>query len=118
MAIFRGEVYFVQLGPTIGREIDAKRRPAVVVSTNVINSKPLVVVVIPGTSRSSARLAHRNEVEVEPSSTNGLSAPTLFQCHQIKALDHSRFDQPPVGVLSSRELDALERSIKSTLGLP
>ena len=28
MLIQRGEVYFVELGPTRGREIDAKRRPA------------------------------------------------------------------------------------------
>jgi mRNA interferase MazF len=118
MAIFRGEVYFVRLGPTVGREIDTKRRPVVVLSINDINSKPLVVTVVPGTSWAAGKRIHANEVRIDPSATNGLSNTTVFQCHQIKALDHSRFDQAPIGMLSSQELEAIEQAVKLCLGLP
>src|SRR5947209_1842145 len=88
MSILRGEVYFVELGPTRGKELDAKRRPVVVFSINSINNKPLVVTVIPGTTHKAGKPVFKNQVRVEPSLENGLKYPTLFECTQIKALDH------------------------------
>jgi mRNA-degrading endonuclease toxin of MazEF toxin-antitoxin module len=93
MPILRGEVYYVELGPTRGRELDLKRRPVVVVSINDINLKPLVVAVVPGTTHVTARRVFRNQVKVDPTSSNGLTNSTLFDCIQIKALDHSRFTE-------------------------
>jgi mRNA interferase MazF len=53
MVVRRGEIYFVELGPTLGRE-QAGRRPVVVVSNDAINSKPLVIMVVPGTRDEGA----------------------------------------------------------------
>jgi mRNA interferase MazF len=117
MAIIRGEIYFVELGPTRGREIDAKRRPAVVLSIDAINRKPLVVTVVPGTTRAPGKPVYLNEVRVQPTATNGLTNPTVFLCFQLKALDHSRFDQPAVGVLSANELKEIEDTVRFCLGL-
>ena len=50
MPIERGQVFFVDLDPVMGREIGGQKvRPVVVLSINDINSKPLVVTVVPGT---------------------------------------------------------------------
>lgn len=46
--IQRGEIYFVDLNPTQGRE-QAGRRPVLVISINGINKLPLVITVIVGT---------------------------------------------------------------------
>jgi mRNA interferase MazF len=116
MPILRGEVYFVELGPTRGRELDLKRRPVVVVSINDFNRHPLVVTVVPGTSYSGKRV-FQNEIKVEPSDRNGLTNATVFQCLQIKALDHGRFDRGPVGVLDSEEMTRIERALGLCLGL-
>ena len=51
MTVRRGEVYFVDLNPTAGRE-QAGRRPVVVVSNDTLNARPLVVAVVPGTRGS------------------------------------------------------------------
>ncbi len=118
MRIHRGEVYYVRLGPTVGREIDQKRRPVVVLSINDINSKPLVVTVIPGTSWQAKRPPHMNEVKVNPSAANGLGNPTLFQCHQAKAIDHSRFGQDAAGMLAAKDLERIGEVVKLCLGLP
>src|SRR5208337_4952949 len=72
MPILRSEVYFVELGPTRGKELDLKRRPVVVVSTNDINRKPLVITVVPGKTHKPQKQVFRNEVKVEPSPDNGL----------------------------------------------
>ena len=42
----RGEVYWVNLDPTVGAEIK-KRRPCVIVSLSVLNDQRLTVVVVP-----------------------------------------------------------------------
>jgi mRNA-degrading endonuclease toxin of MazEF toxin-antitoxin module len=118
MTILRGEVYFVKLGPTVGRELDTKRRPVVVLSINWFNDKPLVITVVPGTTHKAGRSIFKNEVKVEPSSQNGLKYVTLFQCLQIKALDHGRFDDDPVGYLSAEHLSEIEEATRLCLGIP
>jgi mRNA interferase MazF len=116
MPILRGEIYFLEIGPTRGRELNDKRRPVVVLSVNDTNVKPLVVVGIPGTTFHGQRV-FVNDVKVVPSSQNGLTSPTVFKCLQIKALDHSRFDRVRAGVLAAEDLMALEKAIKICLGL-
>ncbi len=117
MAILRGDIYFVELGPTRGKEIDLKRRPVLVLSINDINWKPLVVTVIPGGTRSPGKRIFRHEVKVEPTLANGLKQPTIFQCFQMKALDHSRFESPRVGIISAEDLRQIEETVRLCLGL-
>ncbi len=117
MAILRSELYFVELGPTRGRELDTKRRPVLVLSVDEINGLPLVVTVIPGGTRGAGKRVFPYEVKVTPSPTNGLKYPTLFQCFQIKALDHSRFNEAPIGTIDDEDLEKIEEVVKRCLGL-
>jgi len=113
----RGEIYYVNLDPVVGREIaGGKRRPVVVLSINDLNRKPLVVAVVPGTSAQKPH-QFRNVVNVTPSEANGLSCGTNFQCHQIRALDHSRFRFPAAGRLAPADLARVEQATKFCLGL-
>lgn len=113
--MLRGKIYFVDLGPVIGREINGgKRRPVVIVSIDDINRKPLVVTVVPGTT--SGRV-FQNVAKVQPTPTNGLSRETFFQGHQVRALDQSRFGGQPAGTLSMNEMAAVEDAIRFSLGL-
>ncbi|MGA2616820.1 MAG: type II toxin-antitoxin system PemK/MazF family toxin [Thermoguttaceae bacterium] len=118
MPIRRGQVFFVDLDPTVGREIGGhKLRPVVVLSINDINSKPLVVTVVPGTKAADKPVSFRNVVVVDPTPDNGLAVHTIFQCHQIRAIDHSRFGLRPVGSLSPADLTRVEDAVKFSLGL-
>jgi mRNA interferase MazF len=115
--IRRGEIYFVDLGPVRGKEIDDKRRPVLVLSINDLNSKPLVITVVPGTKAANKPLHFPNAVVVPATVTNGLACETIFQCHQIKALDHSRFTSPAVGALAEEHLFLVENAVCYSLGL-
>jgi mRNA interferase MazF len=117
MPIFRGELYFVELGPNRGRELNDKRRPVVVVSIPFINLKPLVIAIVPGKTHKPGKPIYKNQVLVDPSPDNGLQASTLFDCAQIKALDHGRFDRPVVGHLTADQLSEIEKALKWCLGL-
>jgi len=117
MPISRGEVYFVELGPVIGKELNVKRRPVLVLSINDINSKPLVITVVPGTKAAGKQTNLKNSVFVAPTSANGLKCDTLFQCHQVRSLDHSRFSLRAVGRIAPSDLLRVEAAARYCLGL-
>ena len=76
MGIQRGEVYFVDLEPTVGRE-QAGRRPVVVVSNDTLNGLPLVILTVPGTRRFHSPFTYPSNVHV-PAGEGGLHADTVF----------------------------------------
>ncbi len=113
MPIHRGEVYFVDLNPTIGRE-QAGKRPVLVISNDLVNSKPLVVVVVPGTRGSKIQLDYPGNVRVPKGEAN-LPEETIFLTFQIRALDHSRFREQPIGRLSQPYLELLDKAVSWAL---
>jgi len=116
--IRRGEIYYVNLDPIVGREMGGnKARPVAVLSINDINVKPLVVTIVPGTTAAGKHSTYRNVAVVTPTPTNGLNVETIFLCHQLRAIDKVRFPSNPVGRLSARDLQRIEDAIRFSLGL-
>lgn len=111
----RGDIYFVDLDPVIGRE-QAGRRPVLVLSIDDINRKPLVVTVVPGTDGANVLRNHLTSVRV-PAKECGLPTETVFLCFQVRALDHGRFPPTPAGTLSPAWLAKVEATIRYCLGL-
>src|SRR5438034_11654694 len=87
--IGRGDIYFVDLNPTRGRE-QSGRRPVLVVSTDAINRQPLVVSVVVGTDAKNVLKDYPTNVRVSAEET-GLPLDTVFLCFQIRSLDPGRF---------------------------
>lgn len=77
----RGEVYWVNLDPTIGSEI-RKTRPALVVSPDDINANLACVIVAPLTSKGRP-LACRPEVVFD-------GRPARILLDQIRSIDKQR----------------------------
>ena len=119
--IRRGEIYFADLGPVIGREQDG-RRPVLVVSSDEINALPLVITVIPGTHGSRLPTDYSTNVRVS-AAESGLPQETVFLCYQIRSLDPRRIisirhGRPsPVGRLSASKLGAIEDAVRLSLNL-
>jgi mRNA interferase MazF len=113
MPFKRGEVYFVDLEPTKGRE-QAGRRPVVVVSNDSLNRKPLVVVVVPGTAGEQQRKDFPSNVRV-PAGEANLPTETVFLAFQVRGLDHGRFREPPIGSLSQALMARLDKALAWTL---
>jgi mRNA interferase MazF len=118
MPVMRGEIYFVSLDPVVGREIGGnKTRPVAVLSINDINNKPLVVTVVPGTSAAGKPAHYKNVAVIPPTPENGLRTETIFQCHQLRAIDKTRLASRPIGRLSARHLQEIEEATRFSLGL-
>jgi mRNA interferase MazF len=88
MVIYRGDVFWVNLDPTVGTEIK-KTRPALVISPNDLNHALPRVIIAPLTSKGQA-LGCRPEVVL-----NGRNARILLD--QIRTVDKARL----VGKLGS-----------------
>ena len=112
----RGEIYFVNLTPTVGRE-QAGTRPVLVVSSDRVNALPLVVTVVPGTDGRHVPVDHPHNVRVPPDDS-GLPRETVFLCFQARALDKSRFPLAPSGALSPERMQDVDDALRYALGLP
>ena len=118
--IRRGEIYFVNLNPTKGREQHG-RRPVLVVSVNAINSQPLVVAVVVGTDAKNVPRDYPVNVRLSAEET-GLPQDTVFLCFQIRSLDASRFQDNkgalrPAGNVQHERMLAVDNALRNVLGL-
>jgi mRNA interferase MazF len=119
--ISRGQIYFVNLDPTRGRE-QAGRRPVLVVSADAINRQPLIVTVVVGTKSSNVPRDYPTNVRVSAKET-GLPYDTLFLCFQLRSLDPSRFLEPPghppnlAGIMPPARMREVEEALRLCLGL-
>ena len=110
--IWRGEIYDIDLGSPVGHE-PAFNRPAVVVSTDIVNNGPgeLVVVVPVG----STTYGLRSHVELEGGRT-GLDRPSYARCDQIRVVSTGRL-VARTGTASLDEMHAIDQALRFILDL-
>ena len=103
-----GEIFWVNLDPTIGAEIK-KRRPVVVLKGG--HDKHLkLAIVVPVTAWSPYWNENPFFVTLEPDSKNGLRKKSSVDCFQIRAISHNRFVKK-IGNISSDEINIINTSI-------
>lgn len=113
--IHRGEIYFVDLNPTQGRE-QAGLRPVLVLSIDAINKLPLVVTVVVGTKGANISRDYPTNIRVSPAES-GLPLETVFMGFQIRSLDPRRFPDTSSGKVSDSVLEKVEIVVRYCLGL-
>jgi mRNA interferase MazF len=103
-----GDVYWVNLDPTIGEEIK-KKRPVVVLNGG--HEKHLrLAIVVPITSWNPAWENNPFFVVLEPTIRNGIKKKSAIDCFQIRAISHQRFLER-VGVITSNEISRMKKSL-------
>ena len=78
----RGEIYYANLSPTVGSEID-KRRPVLVVSNDANNRAANTVTILPITSNVTR--VYPFEVLLNPEDS-GLPKPSKVQAQQVRKI--------------------------------
>jgi mRNA interferase MazF len=106
--MIRGEIWWVDLNPTKGSEIN-KKRPAVILSVNPINKARRTVIVIPLSSSPFPR-----PPIVVPTPSAG--ANSVAVCDQIRAVDKKRLVQR-MGQLSQNDLTQIIEALKIIIGI-
>ena len=108
----RGEVWRVNLDPTIGAEIQ-KTRPVVVVSSDAIGILPIKLVA-PVTDWKD-RYAHSSwHVRIDPDAANGLMKPSAVDTLQLRGVDTSRFLKQ-LGRISADKIEEIAAAIAAVV---
>ena len=85
----RGEVWLINLDPTIGSEI-TKTRPSVIVNDDSVGILPLKVIV-PITEWKDRYAVAPWMVRLEPDRTNNLEKPSAADTFQVRSVSQERF---------------------------
>jgi mRNA interferase MazF len=110
----RGEVYMVKPDPSnVGKEI-LKKRPCVVVSSNIVNINAGLVVVCPITEGIglSASMIHVPLKKGE----GGLTKDSFVLCEQIKAVGDERVNEK-LGNLNAGIMQKIDAALRDILNL-
>jgi mRNA interferase MazF len=109
-----GEIYWVNLDPTIGDEIK-KRRPVIILNGG--HGKHLrLAIVVPVTAWSPYWDHNPFFVTLEPDSKNGLSKKSSVDCFQIRAISHKRFVEK-IGNISNQEVNLVKKAVALILDI-
>lgn len=112
MNISQGEVWEVEFFPNKGSEI-GKKRPAIVVSSNLIGKLPLKTIV-PITNWQSSFINYPWIHKLRSNDTNGLKKLSGADCFQIRNFSHERFKRK-IGKIDNEELFYIHQTITKTL---
>ena len=110
----RGEVWLINLDPTIGAEIK-KTRPAVIVNDDAIGILPLKVIV-PVTEWKDRYTVAPWMVRLEPDAENGLDKPSAADAFQVRSVAQERFVRR-LGKLSDATLREVTRALAAVLSI-
>ena len=108
----RGEIWLVNLDPTIGSEI-RKTRPAVIVSSDLVGILP-VKVIVPFTGWRDRYGQAPWMVRIDPDEQNGLSKSSAADALQIRSVSRQRLVQK-MGTLSSVQVATIVQAIMTVL---
>ena len=110
----RGEVWLINLDPTVGAEIK-KTRPAVIVNDDAIGILPLKVIV-PLTEWKDRYAVAPWMVRLEPDTANGLEKPSAADAFQVRSVAQERFIRR-LGRLSDTTMTAITKALATVLSI-
>ena len=106
----QGDIYEVYLDPIIGSE-QSGRRPAVIISGNLVNKLVNTVIICPLTSK----LKHyQGNLIVEPSAENGLAKTSEVMTIHIRSIAKERLDKR-YGKLTKSEFNQVVESLNKII---
>jgi len=108
----RGEIWLINLDPTIGAEI-RKTRPAVIVSTDGLGVLPLRVIV-PITDWKNSFAKANWMVKLEANTQNGLSKLSTADCFQVRSVSQRRMVKK-IGEITPHKMSAIEQALAVVL---
>lgn len=113
--LLRGDVYAVNLDPTVGAEIK-KRRPAVIIQNNKGNTFSPVTIVAPISSVREVTKPLPIMVFLKKGE-GGLREESYVDCGQIRTVDKRARLINRWGSLSPTRMEEVDEAIKISLGL-
>ena len=110
----RGDIYWINLDPTIGAEIK-KTRPCVIISPNAANRSGPLVIVAPIT-KAQGKKVHFHEILL-PKGISNLQYDSKLKVFQLRCIDKKRLSKSKIGSISQDLIKKLDEKIRIVTGL-
>jgi mRNA interferase MazF len=110
----KGEIWLINLDPTVGAEIK-KTRPAIVVNEDAMGVLPLRIIV-PLTEWKERFEAAPWMIRIDLTTSNGLSKASSADTFQIRSVSQDRFVKR-IGKISKEEMEQVLDGIRVVVGL-
>jgi mRNA interferase MazF len=114
MTMSKGEVWLVDLSPTVGDEI-RKTRPVVIVNNDAVGILALRVIVPITAWQPKFQKCHWM-VPLDPDGTNGLDKASIADTFQVRSLSVQRFSRK-LGPLTEADLNRLADGLRAVFDL-
>ncbi|MFW5832436.1 MAG: type II toxin-antitoxin system PemK/MazF family toxin [Prolixibacteraceae bacterium] len=110
----QGEIWLINLDPTIGAEIQ-KTRPAIIVSDNALGKLPLKIIV-PVTDWKDKYSIAPWMIKIEVSNVTGLLKDSGADCFQVRSVSHKRFVKK-IGKITGKNLNDIKIGLAKVLSI-
>lgn len=110
----QGEVWLINLDPTVGAEIK-KIRPVIIVNDDSLGKLPLKIIV-PITDWKDRYDIAPWMIKIEPNSKNGLTEDSSVDCFQVRSLSQKRFVKK-LGTVSEIIMDEIRLGLSKVLSI-
>jgi mRNA interferase MazF len=110
----RGDIYWINLDPTVNAEIK-KTRPCVIISPDAANRSGPLVIVAPIT-KSQGKKVHFHEVFL-PRAKSNLQHDSKVKVFQLRCVDKKRLGESRIGFIPQDLIKALDEKIEIVTGL-
>lgn len=110
----RGEIWLINLDPTVGAEIK-KSRPAVIVNVDEVGILPLRIIAPISTWKDHYAQAPWL-LKIEPTEQNGLERQSAADAFQVRSVSIERFIRR-IGEVDAQTLSTILDAFKIVLGL-
>ena len=110
----QGEIWLINLDPTVGAEIK-KIRPAIIVSDDSLGKLPLKIIV-PITDWKDRYEIAPWMIKLEPNSKNGLTKDSSADCFQVRSVSQERFVKK-LGNISAAIMDEIKIGLSKVLSI-
>jgi mRNA interferase MazF len=112
----RGMIVDINLNPVKGAET-GKIRPGIIVTNNVYNEITPVIQVVPITSWNEKKALIKTNVQLDPSTENGLSKRSIADCLQTRPIDYQQRLIKIRGTISEEKLIEINLALKMVFGI-
>ena len=110
----QGDIWLINLDPTIGAEIK-KIRPAIIVSDDSLGKLPLKVIV-PLTDWKDQYEIAPWMIKINSNLNNGLTKNSSADCFQVRSLSNERFLKK-IGIISEEDMIDIRIGLSKVLSL-
>lgn len=115
MDIYRGELYYANLGDNNSTSVQSGIRPALIISNDKGNKYSQTVIVAPLTSKIK-RIDLPIHIPLTVDDENGLELNSVVLLEQLRTLDKSQILHK-IGKICSKDLEGINKALKISLNL-